>query len=65
LWKAYADEKFSDRQRKVLNRVLDGFEGKLTTSKWAALTKSSKDTAFRDLDDLFKRGILERDAGGG
>jgi Fic family protein len=64
-WDAYANEKFNDRQRKVLNRVLDGFEGKLTTSKWAALTKSSTDTAFRDLDDLFKRGILGKDEAGG
>jgi Fic family protein len=64
-WDAYAHEKFNDRQRKVLNRVLDGFEGKLTTSKWAALTKASTDTAFRDIDDLFKRGILVKDAGGG
>jgi Fic family protein len=64
-WDTYAHEKLNDRQRKVLNRVLDGFEGKLTTSKWAALTKASTDTAFRDIDDLFKRGILVKDAGGG
>ena len=64
-WDTYAGEKFNERQRKVLNRVLDGFEGKLTTSKWAALTKASTDTAFRDIDDLFKRGILVRDHAGG
>jgi len=64
-WETYAAEPFNDRQRKVLNRVLDGFEGNLTTSKWAALTKASTDTAFRDLDDLFKRGILAKDPGGG
>jgi Fic family protein len=49
----------------VLNRLLDGFEGKLTTSKWAALTKSSQDTAYRDILDLLERGALKKDAGGG
>jgi Fic family protein len=55
----------NDRQRKVLNRVLDGFEGNLTNSKWAALTKTSNDTALRDIEDLVRRGILVKDAGGG
>ena len=64
-WEAFAGEKFNDRQRKMLNRVLDGFEGKLTSSKWAALAKGLQDTAFRDIDDLVKRGILRKDAGGG
>lgn len=64
-WEAYAREAMNDRQRKVLNRVLDGFEGKLTSSKWAALTKSSQDTALRDIDDLVKRGILVKEVGGG
>ena len=44
------------RQRKMLNRLLDGFEGKLTTSKWAKLTKCSQDTAYRDILDLVERG---------
>jgi Fic family protein len=44
--------------------MLDGFEGKLTSSKWATLTKS-QDTAIRDIDDLVKRGILIKDAAGG
>jgi Fic family protein len=64
-WDTYASERLNERQRRVLNRVLDGFEGNITTKKWAALTKSSTDTAFRDIDDLFKRGILVRDPGGG
>lgn len=64
-WDTYAHEKLNDRQRKVLNRVLDGFEGKLTNSKWAALTKTSNDTALRDIEDLVRRGILAKDAGGG
>jgi Fic family protein len=53
------------RQIKVLNRLLDGFEGKLTSSKWAKLAKCSQDTAGRDIDDLIKRGILIKDAAGG
>jgi Fic family protein len=64
-WETYTHEKLNDRQRKVLNRVLDGFEGNLTNAKWAALTKSSSDTALRDIEDLVKRGILVKDAGGG
>ena len=55
----------NDRQRLVLNRLLDGFEGKLTTSKWAKLTGSSQDTAYRDILDLIERGILARSAEGG
>lgn len=64
-WEAHAGVSFNDRQRSVLNRLLDGFEGKLTSSKWAKLTKSSQDTALRDIDDLLKRGILKKDAQGG
>ena len=64
-WDIYAQENLNDRQRKVLNRILDGFEGKLTNSKWAALTKTSNDTALRDIEDLVKRGILAKDAAGG
>jgi Fic family protein len=64
-WDRHADETFNDRQRKVLNRVLDGFEGNLTNAKWAALTKASSDTALRDIDDLVKRGILVKESGGG
>lgn len=64
-WKAYVGEAFNERQRKVLNRLLDGFEGKLTSSKWAALGKCSQDTASRDIDDLVKRKILVRQPGGG
>src|SRR5215467_14002120 len=55
----------SDRQRKMLNRLLEGFEGKLTTEKWAKLTKSSHDTALRDIQDLIRKGILTQDEGGG
>ncbi|WP_306299151.1 Fic family protein [Brevundimonas diminuta] len=64
-WETLADQPLNERQRKVLNRLLDGFEGKLTNAKWAALAKTSSDTALRDISDLMQRGILERDAGGG
>ncbi|WP_433933511.1 Fic family protein [Brevundimonas diminuta] len=65
VWEALADQPLNERQRKVLNRLLDGFEGKLTNAKWAAVAKTSSDTALRDISDLVQRGILERDAGGG
>lgn len=65
LWEMIKDESLNRRQRKVINRMLDGFEGKLTSSKWAALTRTSPDTALRDINDLVKRGILTRDPGGG
>ena len=58
-------EQLNERQMKVLNRLLDGFEGNLTSSKWAILTKSSQDTAGRDIDDLLKRGVLVKNPGGG
>lgn len=64
-WEMHGGEQFNERQRQVLNRLLDGFEGKLTSSKWAALGKCSQDTASRDIDDLVKRGILLKDAAGG
>ena len=64
-WKAHAGESFNERQRKVINRLLDGFEGKLTSSKWAKLTKCSQDTALRDISDLVSRQILAKDQAGG
>jgi Fic family protein len=64
-WDRFAQASLSARQVKVLNRLLDGFEGKLTTSKWAKLTKCSQDTAYRDILDLVERGALRKDHGGG
>lgn len=64
-WDKHRDTPFIDRQRKILHRLLDGFEGKLTSSKWAKLGKCSQDTAIRDIDDLVKRGILVKNPGGG
>ena len=55
----------NDRQRRVLNRLLDGFEGKLTTSKWAKLAQCSQDTALRDIAFLIDHGVLVRNPGGG
>ena len=49
----------------MLNRLLDGFEGKLTSSKWASIEKCSADTALRDIADLVGRGWLEKNEGGG
>jgi Fic family protein len=64
-WEKNAVASVSDRQRLILNKMLDGFEGKLTSSKWAKLTKCSQDTAHRDILDLVERGILMRDSAGG
>jgi Fic family protein len=64
-WEALAGEKLNDRQQAMLNRLLDGFEGKLTSSKWAIITKTSQDTASRDINDLVDRGILRKDDAGG
>ena len=64
-WEAIAGQKLNNRQCNVINRLLDGFEGKLTSSKWAKLTKTSADTALRDINDLVTRGILTRDESGG
>lgn len=64
-WQLIRTEPLNERQKKVINRLLDGFEGKLTSSKWAALTKSSQDTAARDIQELVERGLLKRGPGGG
>jgi Fic family protein len=64
-WEAMTGQPLNERQRKVLNRVLDGFEGKLTNAKWAALSKTSSDTALRDITDLVQRGVLTKEPGGG
>lgn len=64
-WEELSGQQLSERQMRVLNRLLEGFEGNLTSSKWASLTKSSQDTAGRDIDDLVKRGVLVKNPGGG
>jgi Fic family protein len=64
-WDQYAATAFNDRQRKMINQLLNGFEGKLTSSKWAKLAKCSQDTALRDIEDLVRKKVLKRDAAGG
>lgn len=64
-WQRWAEIPLNTRQIQVLNRVLDGFEGKLTNAKWATLGKCSADTALRDINDLLKRGVLRKLEGGG
>jgi Fic family protein len=65
VWEKLAGQPLNERQSKAINRLLDGFDGKMTTSKWAALTKTSADTALRDIQDLVARGVLVKLAGGG
>jgi Fic family protein len=64
-WEKLRGVPLNERQHLVITRLLDGFEGKLTTSKWAAITKSSQDTALRDIQQLVDRGVLIREAAGG
>jgi len=63
-WRRHAGAPLSGRQTAVLNRYLDGFEGKLTARKWAILTKVSVPTAQRDINELLDRGLLRRNPGG-
>jgi Fic family protein len=64
-WDKHKNTELNSRQRLMLNKLLDGFEGKLKTSKWAKITKCSQDTALRDIKDLIEKGILRREKSGG
>jgi len=64
-WERAAAVSLNERERLMLNRLLDGFEGKLTTSKWAKIAKCSQDTALRDILDLIAHGLLVQNPGGG
>lgn len=64
-WESLAETPLNERQRLMLNRLLDGFKGKLSTSKWASLAKCSPDTALRDISGLVALGVLTRNAAGG
>ncbi|WP_304350048.1 Fic family protein [Comamonas testosteroni] len=64
-WQRRAGTPLNERQVKLLSRLLDGFEGKLTSSKWAAIAKCSPDTALRDITQLLELGVLKKSAGGG
>ncbi len=64
-WQRWATTPFNERQVKLLNRLLDGFEGKLNSSRWAAIARCSPDTALRDINELLARGVLCKSAAGG
>ena len=64
-WQKHANTILNERQRKLLNKVIDGFDGKLTSSKWSRIAKCSKDSAVRDINDLINKGILQKEASGG
>ena len=64
-WKLHEHTPINERQRLMLNKIFDGFEGKLQTSKWAKITKTSTDTALRDIKDLVDKGILQPTIEGG
>jgi Fic family protein len=66
-WRHLKEESIevSERQRKIINLLLEGFEGKLTTEKWGKLAKTSHDTALRDIQDLIEKGILKQEKAGG
>ena len=64
-WQQWAGTPLNNRQVKLLNRLLDGFEGKLTSSKWGSIAKCSPDTALRDINELITLGILNKSPGGG
>lgn len=64
-WDRYRDVEINERQRKVVNRLWDGFDGKLTSSKWAKICHCSQDTALRDINDLIAKGMLRNSGEGG
>lgn len=65
LWQQWSTVPLNARQVKMLNRLLDGFEGKLTSQKWAIIGKCSPDTALRDITELIELGVLKKSPGGG
>lgn len=64
-WASHLGESYNDRQKKIINLLINGFTGKLTSSKWAKICKCSQDTALRDINDLIERTVLKKDVGGG
>ena len=64
-WNKHSKTIINERQRKLINKLLDGFDGKLTSSKWAKIAKCSKDTAIRDINDLINKNILRKEPAGG
>ncbi len=64
-WKINENTKLNERQRLMINKILDGFDGRVKSSKWAKIAKCSSDTALRDIKDLIEKGILRQDQLGG
>lgn len=64
-WDRFRQTEVNERQRKIINRLWDGFEGNLTSSKWAKICKCSQDTALRDINDLIMKGMLRKSDSGG
>ena len=64
-WNRHSKTIINERQKRVLNKLLDGFEGKLTSMKWAKIAKCSKDTAIRDINDLIDKEVLQKESAGG
>ena len=64
-WELHPAGSLNDRQRMMIHKLFEGFEGKLTSSKWAQITKCSQDTALRDILELVEKGILVKDSAGG
>lgn len=64
-WKIHENTPLNERQRLVLNKLFDGFDGKLQSAKWAKITKCSTDTSLRDIKDLIDKGILKQEQQGG
>jgi Fic family protein len=64
-WQIHAKTIFNERQKNLINKLLDGFDGKLTSSKWAKIAKCSKDSAIRDINDLIDKKILRKEEAGG
>jgi Fic family protein len=65
IWQNHATLNFNERQKLMINKLLDDFNGKLTSSKWAKIAKCSSDTALRDIQDLIEKGILRKENEGG
>jgi Fic family protein len=64
-WRKHANTQLNDRQKKILNQLIKGFDGKLTSMKWAKIAKCSKDTAVRDINDLVHKNVLMKQEAGG
>ena len=64
-WERNKNIQLNERQIFIINRMFDNFYGKLTSSKWAKMTKVSSDTALRDIKDLIEKGILKQEKAGG